>query len=143
MPKLSEHLDSNETECPCGCGFWRIETALVESFEAIRMLVNVKRIGKGGKERGLIIGKGGGVRCLQFQQYIEKRGGYVSRHRTHCPQQAGNVGRALDIHLPSRLTFNEFKGIVDMICRAGHGIGYYPRKRFIHIDLRPERTWEQ
>jgi len=141
--RLSEHLDSSETECPCGCGLWRVEPALVETFEAIRTLVNVKRIGKGIKTQGLNIGKGGGVRCADFQEFIETSHNYVSRYHTHCPTQRGNVGCALDIHQPEGLTFAEFRGIVDMLCSSGHGVGYYPKKGFIHIDMGPERTWER
>jgi len=141
--KLSEHLDSGETECPCGCGLWRIEPALVETFEAIRTIVNIKRIGRGIKTRGVVIGKGGGIRCLQFQEILEKRGGYVSRYRNHCPLEQGNVARALDIHVPRGLTFAELQGIIKMLCGTGHGTGYYPARGFIHIDLGPERTWEQ
>jgi len=143
LHKLSEHLDSSETECPCGCGLWRVQPALVDTFEAIRTIVNVKRLGRDCKIRGLTISKGGGVRCADFQEFIEKSHNYVSRYHTHCPTEQGNVGCALDIQQPAELTFQEFKTIVDTLCPAGYGIGVYPQKGFIHIDLGPERRWSK
>ena len=73
-----------------------------------------------------------GYRCSRTNELLRKRGKGAAKKSLHIQ------GKAADIRLPEcrlsslrRVAFN----------LKGGGIGYYPRHKFIHIDIGPIRYW--
>ena len=114
---ITEHLTRGEIECHCGCGKglkdndFKIHVA--QAFEQIR-----QRIGKP-------LAVSSGCRC---ESWNELQGG--TDHSQHL------LCNALDLICPSSIDYEKFYQICVSVIGDGGGVGYYPDKNFVHIDLR-------
>lgn len=73
-----------------------------------------------------------GYRSPEYNAQLVKRSRRVARHSLHME------GQALDFYIPG-VTPRELRHAA-MKLQYG-GVGYYPRKHFIHLDCGPFRTW--
>ena len=97
----------------------------------VRMLEHVNLVQKavdGGGEIHVI----SGYRSPEYNAQLQKRSRRVARHSLHIE------GQALDFYIPG-VKPRELRHAA-LKLRYG-GVGYYPRKNFIHLDCGPFRTW--
>lgn len=97
----------------------------------VRMLEHVNLVQKavdGAGEIHVI----SGYRSPEYNAQLVKRSRRVARHSLHIE------GQALDFYIPG-VTPRELRHAA-MKLQYG-GVGYYPRKHFIHLDCGPFRTW--
>ena len=73
-----------------------------------------------------------GYRSPEYNAQLVKRSRRAAQHSLHVQ------GQALDFFIPG-VTLREVRHAA-MKLRYG-GIGFYPRKHFIHLDSGPFRTW--
>lgn len=130
--KLSDHFSRSEFACHCGCGFDDVNPNLVALLEEIRRISNIYYRIK--KERRIIINSG--CRC---KSHNEKVGG--------VKQSLHLEGKAADIKIVGLKWFGTLR-IVNIIFMSNSpsvsklgGVGIYPSKNFIHIDVGRERMW--
>lgn len=114
MGRLSEHFDSQEFTCHCGCGLDTVSPHLISALEELRAKV--------GKPIRVL----SGLRC---QKHNRKVGGALdSRHLS---------GEAADVATDIPLT--DFLKLAHKVGRfARGGIGIYPQAGFLHVDIRPQ-----
>lgn len=123
---LSEHFDSSEFACHCGCGYMNdgkdVAPTLIDLLEKIR-----KRCGEIlGRDCPLTINSG--VRCPEHN--ANEGGASNSQHL---------YGLAADVATPEGMTDDEFAAVGEE-CGAD-GIGYYNGR--IHFDMRGyEARWD-
>jgi len=117
---MSEHFTSAEFACPC-CGIDNVSPVLPDALEQLR--INSGNI-------PLTILRGGGCRC---PTYNGSAGGVgKSEHITTL----GLQGEAADVAVPAGVKMASF-----FFCAAAvrefreHGIGIYPERGFIHVDV--------
>lgn len=112
MGDLSEHFDSSEFACRCGCGASKTDPALIEVLERIRALAFTG---------GLRINSG--RRCKRHNRAV---GGATSSQHL--------VGKAADI--PARITLAQARA-----CGA-RGVGVEDATGLVvHVDVGPVRSW--
>jgi uncharacterized protein YcbK (DUF882 family) len=75
-----------------------------------------------------------GYRTSQTNQLLFKRTRGVAKNSLHIQ------GQAVDIRIPGCDTFCLCDLFIQL--QAG-GVGYYPRRNFVHIDTGPVRTWQR
>lgn len=133
MRYLSEHLHSIEIRCKCGCGLCEtgdeFSKSTVIAFEKIRENVSEYI----GEETPIKITSG--CRCWEYHKNLYEKKGQrptkLSRH-LYCD--------ALDIAKPAKIDYQTFYQIcLDVIGETG-GVGYYPDKKFVHIDTRGNKA---
>lgn len=114
--RLSEHFDSSEFACKCGCGVDNPSMELVSKLETLR----------GYARAPLIINSG--CRCAEHN--IRVGGSPNSQHR---------LCKAADVRCPKGLTIDRFAELAE---RVGFGgIGKYDT--FIHVDVRDGKSrWD-
>ena len=74
-----------------------------------------------------------GYRTPETNAKLRKRGKGAAKNSYHV------MGKAVDIHLPGWRTSALRKAAYKM--KSG-GVGYYPKRRFVHIDVGPIRYWK-
>ena len=115
--QLSPHFKQREFACKCGCGFNVVDQRLVDGLELMR-----ERIG-----HPIILTCG--CRCLKHNAAV---GGVPTSYHLQ--------GMAADITCPSIPLRDLYK--IAFRSRFGDGgIGLYPDKHFIHVDVGPRREW--
>lgn len=116
--QLSQNFRSEEFRCGCGCGLTYVTPRLVEFLQTLREII----------DRPIRITSG--IRCPKHNRAVG--GGRSSWHL---------VGRAADITVPG-LTTEELLVAVKA-SRLFTGIGYYPKRQFVHVDTRNRPAyWE-
>ena len=117
MTKLSEHFDSSEFACHCGCGNDNVHSALIHALEILRAMVKSPLIITSGR------------RCSKHNKAVG--GAKNSWHLSGC---------AVDIATPKHLTDEQFFKVALSIKDFG-GVGLYEGR--IHVDIRPRKavTW--
>lgn len=129
MGDLSKNFSLREFACQCGCGFNRVEPELVRQIQRYRDILWIST----GMEIPVTVTSG--CRCPDHN--AEVGGGETSFHIR---------GKAADIFF-ARIPVLAGGRIVYLANRLGvmkiGGIGAYPDRNFIHIDIRPKRisTW--
>jgi uncharacterized protein YcbK (DUF882 family) len=73
-----------------------------------------------------------GYRTSRTNALLLKRNKRVAKNSYHIK------GQAVDIRLPGRRTSELRRAAYEL---GQGGIGYYPRRRFVHIDVGPVRYW--
>lgn len=73
-----------------------------------------------------------GYRSPEFNARLRRSGRKVAKYSRHMK------GEAMDIRLPGVSAWKLRQYLVAL--KAG-GVGYYPDRRFVHIDVGPFRTW--
>ncbi len=73
-----------------------------------------------------------GYRSPEYQDLLIRMGKRVARHSLHVK------GQAIDFFLPGVNLRTVRETALRLKCG---GVGYYPRKRFIHLDCGPFRWW--
>lgn len=73
-----------------------------------------------------------GYRSTETNQELRQQSRRVAKHSLHIE------GRAIDLRLPG-LPVNQLRAAA-LSLRDG-GVGYYPRRGFVHIDSGPVRQW--
>ena len=73
-----------------------------------------------------------GYRSPEFNAELKKTGHRVAKHSRHM------LGEAMDIRLPGVPLYRLKRYLMEL--KAG-GVGYYPRKNFVHVDVGPYRLW--
>ncbi len=119
--KLSPHFTSTEFACS-HCGVFQIDMRLVNALEELRV-----KIGKP-------IAINSAFRCAEHNKAV---GGAQSSEHTK--------GLAADLAIPKNVTISMFYAAIDSIeaFKTG-GVGIYPQKKFIHVDVRGKRArWAQ
>jgi uncharacterized protein YcbK (DUF882 family) len=111
MSKLSEHFDSKEFACHCGCGESKVNPKLIELLESIR-----KKVGKS-------INIVSGHRC---EEHNKKVGG--AAHSQHV------LGNAADIRIPGMDASDVQHWLVINFNKEIGGMGCY--NTFTHVDVR-------
>ncbi|GAB6139911.1 hypothetical protein JCM14076_06400 [Methylosoma difficile] len=115
MTKLSEHFDSKEFACRCGCGESDVNPTLIKTLELIRESID------------LPIKVISGRRCAKHNRAVG--GAKNSQHK---------LGNAADIQVAG-LSPKEVHAIIEQIHKEkkAHigGLGLY--RTFVHIDMRP------
>ena len=107
--KLSEHFNSTEFACRCGCGFETVDPALVEGLELLRLKL------------GAAVRITSGCRCLDRNR--EVGGSPASQHL---------YGRAADIVVPYLTGDELYKYARTIPAFSGFGVG----GGFLHVDVR-------
>ena len=107
--QLTEHFNSDEFACQCGCGYDDIDMNLVEKLEELRNAV----------DEPLIITSG--CRCPEHNAEV---GGVSNSQHVY--------GKAADVELPDGYTVDEFADLAEDI--GFDGIGKYDWG--IHVDVR-------
>jgi len=115
MTRLSEHFDSSEFACRCGCGFDEVDPALVEHLEAVRSALGVPLMVLSG------------CRCAAHNAAV---GG--ARSSQHL------LGNAADLtcELPLARLYAEVLLRIFAVDKSRFGIGVYRDQNFIHFDTR-------
>jgi len=113
MPKISRYFNREDFACQCGCGVGNIAWDLVHKLELLR------------REVGAIIVTSG-CRCRTHNDKVG--GGDYSLHLS---------GDAADIYCPCRNLFELFV----IATRYFEGVGLYPLRNIIHVDLRERHYW--
>lgn len=121
MSNLDENLSANfkrrEFACKCGCGFAEPEGRLVEALQTLRDLL----------ERPIIINSD--CRCERHNAEV---GGVAGSQHT--------LGIAADIKV-NDLTVKQVAEAAEKIpAFENGGIGTYPSKGFVHVDVRNGRA---
>jgi len=118
MGDLTLNFDRSEFACKCGCGLDGIDMDTVRALQQIRSTI----------DKPIIINSG----CRCEQHNITVIGSPNSRHllKNRCTAADITAGiNLLDLFLIAGTHFTE------------HGMGLYPEKNFIHVDLGPMRKW--
>lgn len=98
----------------------------IQVLEYLNALDN--RIRGGGNEIEVI----SGYRSKEYNTLLRKRSRRVAKHSFHL------TGQAIDFRIPSIST----KKIRQTALKMGYGgVGYYPRRHFVHIDSGRFRWW--
>ncbi len=87
-----------------------------------------KRLGGGGNEIHVI----SGYRSPEYNALLRRKSKRVAKHSLHT------FGKAIDLRIPGISTSKIRRTALNM--EAG-GVGYYPRKGFVHIDSGSFRYW--
>lgn len=112
--KLSEHFDSSEFQCPCGCGGNKIDQRLVELLEKLFTLMDAKAIYVNS-----------GYRCPNHSVSV---GGSAD--------DAHTIGYAADIRVQKKDgTFYTAEDIAEAAERVGFG-GIGMMQGACHVDIR-------
>jgi len=113
MGDLSEHFNSWEFACHCGCGESDVSQKLIDSLEELRL--------KAGQPIMILSGR----RCKRHNEAVG--GAENSQHK---------LGKAADIRIRT-MTPKETMDLAKMVdsFRRG-GIGFYPKNGFVHVDVR-------
>ncbi len=73
-----------------------------------------------------------GYRTPWSNRYLRRHSRKVAKHSLHMEAMA------IDIRVPGTTT----RELRDAALSLGHGgVGYYPRKQFVHVDIGPVRRW--
>jgi uncharacterized protein YcbK (DUF882 family) len=115
--QLSPHFKQSEFACKCGCGFNTVDRRLINGLELMR-----EHIG-----HPIILTCG--CRCPKHNAAV---GGVITSYHLQ--------GMAADITCPSVSLRELYKAAYLSIFGEG-GIGLYPDKHFIHVDVGPQREW--
>ena len=75
-----------------------------------------------------------GYRTPKTNNLLRKRGKGAAKNSYHLK------GQAVDIRLPGHKTSALRKAAYEL--KSG-GVGYYPKSRFVHIDIGPVRYWRR
>lgn len=100
----------------------KMDVRVIEFLNAVD-----KRLG-GGNEIHVI----SGFRSPEYNRLLVRKGGGVARHSLHLS------GKAIDLRIPGVSPNVIKKTALDL--RHG-GVGYYPRKGFVHLDSGTFRHW--
>ena len=112
--KLTKDFNLKEFQCPC-CETVKIDSELVKRLQELR----------DGIDKPIIITSG--YRCPKHDKDV---GGNGNSYHTK--------GMAADITVDNM----ELEDLLIKAKMVGFkGIGIYPEKRFLHLDLGPERAW--
>lgn len=115
--KLSDHFDSGEFACHCGCGVSAPSAGLVDALERLRAIVG----------KPLIVVSG--TRCVRRNRAV---GGATNSR--HLPKWRGGHSEAADIR-------KGYATIAQAKAAGFTGIGYDPAtKLVVHVDTRPGRA---
>ena len=115
--ELTEYFSLREFECPC-CRRVMLSPDLLVRVNHLRMVIN----------RPLYINSG--YRCKEENHKVgEVSGSYHLQ------------GMAVDIHVKDFLLFDLLLFAQEI---GFNGIGYYEKRNFLHLDIRPgqKRTWK-
>ena len=120
--KLTEHFDSSEFRCKCGCGQgdWLMAPELVQALEELRELIG----------KPIIVNSA--YRCPKHNAQVV---GVDNSYHTQ--------GMACDIAV-SGMTAMKLAAFCEQIpaLRDG-GIGVYFAKHFVYVDVGPRRRWRE
>lgn len=108
--RLSEHFDSDEFACRCGCGFASVDPALVESLELLRLKI------------GHAVNVTSGCRCQARNREV---GG--------SPSSQHLFGRAADITVHCMTGEELYRYARTIPAFRGFGVA----GGWIHLDTRP------
>lgn len=115
MGRLSEHFDSSEFACSCGCGFDAVNPRLVECLELLREACG---------NRPIHITSG--CRCERHNQEV---GG--------APNSQHVKGNAVDIVVEGLAPWQVFREAE----KLGVFGGIKAYRTFTHVDIGPDRRW--
>ncbi|NIQ37650.1 MAG: DUF882 domain-containing protein [Proteobacteria bacterium] len=73
-----------------------------------------------------------GYRSPKTNEKLRKLGRGVARHSLHI------YGKAVDVRLPGCRLSSLRRAAIDL---GGGGVGYYPRPKFVHLDIGRVRYW--
>ena len=132
---ITKHLTRGEIACHCGCGYG-LETndlhyVVAQIFEEIRERVSEDR----GIDTAIDILSG--CRCWKHHVAIYKAISIRLKRIVEPPKESKHLkGLALDLQCPEGYDYEKFYQICVSVIGDGGGVGYYPDKNFVHIDLR-------
>lgn len=86
-----------------------------------------KRLGGGNRIHVI-----SGYRSPEYNALLRRRSRRVAKHSFHLS------GRAIDLRIPGVKLKNMKRAAMTLKCG---GVGYYPRRGFLHIDSGPVRHW--
>lgn len=110
--QLTENFNLKEFQCKCGCETVKVSSELVNKLQVLRT-----KVGK-----PLVITSG--FRCEKHNKAV---GGVDSSYHTK--------GMAADVACPSGYTVEKFARMCQDV--GFTGVGAYPDKNFVHVDVRP------
>lgn len=122
MGDISPHFSRKEFACKCGCGFATVDVELVQVLEDVRSFT------------GAPIHISSGCRCRSHNRAVGgKPASDVSMGSKHM------YGVAADVVMGVRLQRRVF-AYLDTKYPNKCGIGLYPERGFMHIDVRPNKA---
>lgn len=120
--KLTEHFDSSEFRCKCGCGNgdYMMAPELVQGLEELREMIG----------QPIIV-----TSAFRCERHNEAVGGVDNSYHTQ--------GLACDIAVSgmTAMRLASWCEQVDVFARGG--IGIYPANHFVHVDIGPRRRWRK
>lgn len=120
--KLTEHFDSGEFRCKCGCGHgdFLMDPELIQGLEELREMIS----------QPIIVNSA--YRCDQHNADV---GGV--EHSFHTQ------GKAADISVSGMTAMRLASWCEQVDAFARGGIGIYPHNHFVHVDVGPRRRWRK
>jgi uncharacterized protein YcbK (DUF882 family) len=117
MGNVSEHFNREEFACSCGCGFAAVDAELLEIAELIR-----SRIGAFSPTCA--------CRCLEHNRSLGSKD--TSQHVK---------AMAMDIPIEEdEIREVTYKWLDEEILTDRGGLGNYPKRKFIHVDVRKNKA---
>ncbi len=110
--------------CPYNDEEINMDMRMIEFLNAVD-----KKLGSGGHEINVV----SGYRSPEYNALLRKRSRRVARHSLHT------LGKAVDFRIPGISVSKIRRAALNL---AQGGVGYYPRKGFIHIDSGSFRSWQ-
>jgi hypothetical protein len=124
MGDLTKNFNRWEFSCKCGCGFNRIDPELVNQIQRLRDLLWVYT----GKEIPITVTSG--CRCPDHNAAV---GG--TRNSFHTLKLAVDIiFKRIPVMFAGRIAY--LANQLDLM-KVG-GIGVYPDRNFLHLDIRPQ-----
>ena len=115
MGDLSKNFSMKEFACKCGCGYATPDPRLLSALEELR-----ERLG------GVPLTINSACRCPSHNEKV--KGSPKSQHLK---------GTAADIRVPPGYTVDSLAEHAEGVkAFANGGIGKYPKKNFVHVDVR-------
>lgn len=114
MGDLSKNFSMKEFACKCGCGFDNPDPRLIEALEDLR------------ERLGVPLTLNSACRCAKHNKAVN--GSPKSQHLE---------GTAADVRVPPGHSVDSLTWHAENVkAFANGGIGKYPQKNFVHVDVR-------
>lgn len=126
MKQLSEHFWDWEFRCRCGCGTLNVHEDLLSFLELFRTWC-------GGRSVHIA----SGCRCEEYNRIVKGH-----KNSYHLAGDETIWCKAADVVVPGLHILYVASVGISVGCEIkGRGVGLYPARGFVHLDLGPVKQW--